>query len=409
MNWSRRSFFKSVSALVAWRALPAFSESSIPSLNAAPGAFGLEAPGAGLQTGSRVTTRKVPLIHCTDLFHPPEDPDDTVDLATVFAIPRFDLRAIILDQGLMQSVSPGRIPVEQMMALTGRRVPYAAGLGTGLRYPEDTGSNQFPNFQAGVELILQVLQESKEKVFFTIAGSVRDVVAAYNREPELFHAKAARLYVNAGNSAGGDFQWNPLIDPQAYIRLMTSDLPVCWCPSFGRGATINKLAAGTLGTEQFQVYWNFRQSEIFSALPAPLQNYFLYALGRKDPAVVDPIAYLGRTPERELQERQWRETRNMWSTASIYDAAGLELWRKGDEWAALREPTTGFQPAKTYDFIPANVTIDRNLRTRLSFSGAAKPFRVFHLLDMKNYQASMQNSLRRLLSEMPLVAAEKKP
>lgn len=400
MNWSRRSFFRSLSALLAWRALPACAASSLPGLNPAPRAMGLEASGVG--PGRHPGARKIPLIHCTDLFHPPEDPDDTVDLATVFAIPAFDLRGIVLDQGLLQERAPGRIPVEQMMALTGRRVAYAVGLGTPLRYPGDPGGNQFSNFQNGVELILKVLRESQERVTFTITGSARDVAAAYNREPELFRAKAARLYVNAGNSAGGDFQWNPLIDPQAYIRLMTSDLPVYWCPSFGRGATYKQLSADTLGTEQFQAYWKFRQSAIFSALPAPFQNYFLYALGRKDPAMVDPIAYLRRTPENELLEHQWREMRNMWSTVSIYHAAGLELCCKADEWAALPGASQGFQRAKTYDFVPTEVKIDRDLRARLSFSGGARLFKVFHLLDKKHYQAAMQSSLRRLLSEMPL-------
>jgi len=368
-----------------------------------PTSVGPKPSNRASSTASNSADCAVPLIHCTDLFHPPEDPDDTVDLATIFAIPRFDLRAIILDQGLMQERAPGRIPVEQMMKLTGRRVLYAAGLGTALRYPEDTGRNQFPNFQAGVELILKVLRETHEKIFFIITGSARDVAAAYNREPEIFHTKVARIYVNAGNSGDGDLQWNPLIDPQAYIRLMTSDLPVYWCPSFGEGATFQELAAQNLGTEQYQVYWKFRQADVFTVLPVPLQNYFLYALGRKNPTTTDPNAYLRRTPERELQERLWRETRNMWSTASIYDAAGLELYRNDDDWAALPGPSAGFQRAKIYDFVPAQVTIDRNLQTRVSFSSGTKGFKVFHLLDMDNYQAAMQASLRRLLRAIPLV------
>ena len=29
----------------------------------------------------------VPVIYCTDLFHPHDDPDDHFDLATLFALP----------------------------------------------------------------------------------------------------------------------------------------------------------------------------------------------------------------------------------------------------------------------------------------------------------------------------------
>jgi hypothetical protein len=42
---------------------------------------------------------RIPVLYCTDLFHPHDDPDDHFDLATLYAIPEFDLRGIVLDQG----------------------------------------------------------------------------------------------------------------------------------------------------------------------------------------------------------------------------------------------------------------------------------------------------------------------
>lgn len=345
---------------------------------------------------------KIPLIHCTDLFHPPQDPDDHVDLATVFALPEFDIRAVILDQGILQSAAPGKIPLEQMMALTGRRAPYAAGLATPLRHPEDDGTNQFARYQQGVELILRVLRESREKVTFTIVGSARDVIAAYNRDPALFRQKAGRLYFDDGNSSGGDLQWNPLLDPQAYIRLMTSDLPVFWAPAFARDDTLEIMAAGRLKPDPSRVYWNFRQADVFASLPVPLQNYFLYALGRKDAAVVDPLAYLHEPPEAGLREEQWKQTRHMWSTASIYHAAGCELHRKGDVWVASRFPLAGYRKASVFEFVPGSITIDRNLRTTQEGTDMSKPFRVFRILDLANYRTAMQASLRRCLSQIAL-------
>jgi len=49
---------------------------------------------------------RIPLIHCADLFHSPQDPDDHVDLATVLALQQFDIHAIILDQGASQVPPP---------------------------------------------------------------------------------------------------------------------------------------------------------------------------------------------------------------------------------------------------------------------------------------------------------------
>ena len=43
--------------------------------------------------------RTVPVIYCTDLFHPHVDPDDHFDLATLYAMPELEIKGIVLDQG----------------------------------------------------------------------------------------------------------------------------------------------------------------------------------------------------------------------------------------------------------------------------------------------------------------------
>ena len=70
----------------------------------------------------------VPVIYSTDLSHPHDDPDDHFDIVALYALKELDILGIVLDQGKRQDLSPGRIPVEQMNALTGRNVPYAVGL-----------------------------------------------------------------------------------------------------------------------------------------------------------------------------------------------------------------------------------------------------------------------------------------
>jgi hypothetical protein len=401
MGWSRRDFVRLIFGTAAAGLLPSLSSGH--TRGAIAGGTPPQPGNAGAAERPQ-STPKVPVIYSTDLFHPPGDPDDHVDLATLFALPELDVRAIILDQGDMQGVKSGQVPVKQIMALTGRQVPFAAGLGTALRYPEDKGLNQFSFYQTGVNLILKVLGESTQPAYIITTGSVRDVLAAFNREPELFREKVERIYVNAGNSGGGDLYWNPSLDPQAYIRLMRAGLPVYWCPCFGGRMTIEDIIRNGLGTQQYQTYWRFRQSEIFASLPTPLQNYFLYALGEKIVSQVDPLGYLSQAVEPVLREKQWGQTRNMWSTASLYHAAGRKLYRAGDSWAARHEPEPGYALAEVFDFVPAEVTIDRDLTTIPKISGAAGPLRLFHLLDLANYEKAMLVSLRRLLAEMPLAS-----
>ena len=55
---------------------------------------------------------KIPVIYCSDLFHPHDDPDDHFDLACMYAIPEFDIKAVILDQGKKQHQNPGQIPID---------------------------------------------------------------------------------------------------------------------------------------------------------------------------------------------------------------------------------------------------------------------------------------------------------
>lgn len=94
----------------------------------------------------------MPVIYCTDLFHPHDDPDDHFDLAALFALPELDVKAIILDQGGKQVAKPGSIPVSQLLQLTSRRVPFETGLAQKLTSPADTGEAPFTFVPARVEV-----------------------------------------------------------------------------------------------------------------------------------------------------------------------------------------------------------------------------------------------------------------
>ncbi len=367
---------------------------------------GLALGKQGLPSTSEAAShpKRVPIIYSTDLFHPPDDPDDHVDLATLFSLPELDIRAIVLDLGHHQQAKPGEVPLRQLAALTGRQVPHAPGLIGPLRYPEDKAENQdLEGFgDRAIKLILAALRESEQKASIFTTGSLRDVAAAFNRDEQLFREKVERIYVNAGNSSGRPTEWNTLLDPQAYIRIMSSGLPVYWCPAFGPDSTFQSFLAGKLGPHQYATYWRFEQEQVFGQLPKSLQNFFIYALERKDPRLEDPVAYLVRSPEEEPRRRLWRNVRNMWCTAPMIHAAGRSLYRKGETWAALPSPATGFEPTPVFDFVPAGIRIDRDMKTTLDSTDKEGNVKLFHLLDQPNYQTAMTRSLGRLLAEMTL-------
>lgn len=64
-------------------------------VGASLGSFGILNHVATPTLGATGPTAKIPFIHTTDLYSPPQDPDDHVDLATVFALPELDPAARI--------------------------------------------------------------------------------------------------------------------------------------------------------------------------------------------------------------------------------------------------------------------------------------------------------------------------
>jgi len=299
---------------------------------------------------------KVPILYSTDLHHPHMDPDDHFDLATLFSIPEFDIRGIVLDCGAHQQEAPGQIPVSQILHLTRRKVPYAIGLAEPLRSPADDGRNQPDEFQGAVGLILDAMRESPEKLTVFTTGSLRDVAAAFNREPELLRRKIARLYINIGNPAMGResrrYEYNVNLDRNAYVCIMQSGLPIYWCPCF-HGTIWQRGRHGT--------YWKFNQGQVLETAPEGLQNWFIFALTK--PKGVDPIAFLSAPQDPAARTEVWKMSRNMWCTAPFVHAAGRRVYLRSEgDYVAL--PPLGAQRSglserevNVFDFVPMRVTV----------------------------------------------------
>jgi hypothetical protein len=297
---------------------------------------------------------KIPIIHSTDLCHPHDDPDDHYDLACLFALREFDIKGIVLDLGEHQATRPGRPPVEQMMHITGRKAPYAFGLDKPLRSLDDRAYYDKPlggkaladaeKFQGGVRLLLELLRNSSEKVLIHCAGSCRDVAAAFNREPGLFREKVKAIYVEAGNGPGGEQnEYNVMLSPFAYLRLLESGLPIYWCPCFGR--------------DGYATFYGADQPMVVGACTRPVQNYFVYCLSKLNE---DPIAFVDSGPH-PLPTGQ----RAMWCTAPMLHAAGRKIYQRGpDDFVALRPQNAekaglARKAVDAFQFVPVRVSSER--------------------------------------------------
>lgn len=335
-----------------------------------------------------IAADRVPVIYSTDLLHPHDDPDDHYDLATLMALPQLDVQAVVLDLGERQKARNGMVPVEQMIRLTGRRFPYSTGLAEKLKSPTDTALDQPRYEQQGVELILRAIRSADRPVTIITAGSLRDTVAAFNREPGLFRARVARLYINIGTAATtGPVEWNVTLDANAFVRLTKSGLPVYWCPCL------------PMGDDPHSTYWRFKQGEVLDGLPRPLLNFFVYALQQVPVKELDPLDALSMDlrPFRHLLAST---ERNMWCTASFIDAAGLCVVKKNGRFVMV-EKSEKAAATPIFEFVPARVDIDEQGKTKAITPDPQATLRVFTAADHAQYNAAMTECLKTLLQRFP--------
>jgi hypothetical protein len=141
-------------------------------------------------------------------------------------------------------------------------------------------------------------------------------------------------------------------------------------------------------------------------VPLGLQQYFLYALGRRNPRSADPIAALNEPVDESLRDRVWAQSRNMWSTASLVHASGRNVYRRENDWTAQREPMPGYKDVTFFDTVRVSVRINRNLRINFTPDRAGS-VRIFRVLLPDDYQPAMQSILRHILTEFPMATQQR--
>ncbi len=352
---------------------------------------------------------RIPLVYSTDLFQPPEDPDDHFDLAILFALTELDAKALLFDLGTAHRRSDeiGISALKQIEAISGKPAPpYAMGLRNPLRAPDDTAVDQPDEFQGGVNLLLETLRKSERKVVLFLTGSCRDFAAAFNREPELLKIKVDAVYVNAGNGYDGiQDEWNVKLDPEAYRSLMSSGLPIYWCPCF-MDRFIN---ATPQEVEEGRAYSTFylvqNQAELLKNVSPELRNYFFYALNKRSD---DPVTFL-KEPPQPLPTTG----RNMWCTGPFLHASGREVYlTKEGKYIACRPEKAErlgiadrkvelfrFEPVRLKFLEPRtkDSLLLPTLRLEFDRDSTTKVFRYLH----KDYNEIMCEVLSDLLGDAP--------
>lgn len=344
--------------------------------------------GESADGGSIRRVEPVPVIYTTDLFHPHGDMDDQVDLAVMYAIKGIALKAVILDNGKVQKKRPGRVAVSQLNFLTGKSVPVAVGLARKLRNPYDSGLSQPAEYQAGVRIILRILKTLKRKAVLVTVGSLRDVAAAFNRNPALFLKKVGRIFVFAGEASNKGFsETNVKMDRHAFTRIMASGLPVYWVPCFDGGRWKNTGSAS---------YWMTNYARLLNSVRPPILQYFIYAYTRSKE---NPLIFLGKPVDPVRKRALFKEKRNLWGAAAFLSVVdkGISL-KPGYPVVALAQGERNDD--LLFDFVPVAIRLDQRGNVSYERRPAGTEVMQFRVKDPRNYGEAMTIVTARLLSSL---------
>jgi len=368
-------------------------------MTAAGLAGGLLCPGLSYGSELEKIKKKKPMLHVTDLFRPHMDPDDHWDLACVYALAcrgDIDLKGVVIDHP--PENAGGRNPdiaaVAQMNVIAGTYALVAVGSGLPMKSREDGQEYASSAHRHGVGMVLDVLRKSPVPVVINILGSSRDVAIAGKKAPELFKAKCAAIYLNAGTgspkmSPASKLEYNVTLERYAFAAIFDLPCPVYWMPCFEEMESPRRQEVCEYGT-----HYKFRQDKILPHLSDMVQNYFAYMFGKYTDS--NWLGYLKGAKDEALLSKVGSMYRHMWCTAGFLHAAGNTVTRDG-EIVPLNEKHE--QPVFTFDAI--KVECDNNGLTHWLGDDSSKDRFIFHIRDTDNYQSAMTAAMRSLLTALP--------
>ncbi len=348
---------------------------------------------------SEKVKKKIPMLHVTDLYRPHMDPDDHWDLACVYALAHqgnIELMGVLIDHPPENAGrrNPDIAAVAQMNLIAGIYAPVAVGSGVPMKSRDDVQENASPAHRQGVKMVLDVLRRSPEPVVINILGSSRDVAIAGKKEPELFKAKCAAIYLNAGTgspkmSPASKLEYNVTLDKYAFAAIFDLPCPVYWMPCFEELESGGQRQVCEYGT-----HYKFRQDKILPYLSDMGQNYFAYMFGKYTDN--NWLGYLKGKKDEALLAKVGSMYRHMWCTAGFLHAAGYTVSR-GGKIVPLNEKHA--RPVFTFDAV--KVKCDDSGVTRWVGDDSSKDRFIFHVRDMDNYQSAITSAMKSLLMALP--------
>ena len=347
-------------------------------------------------------TSKIPLIDITDLYFPGQDLGDNFDIIAAYALEEVDLRAVILDVtedhrlegGVGRDL--GIIPVTQLNYIFDRTVPAAPSPFTRMRSTTDK-MEDLPRFQqAGVELLLKTLRESKEKVDIAVFGSARTVAVAFNRDPDLLREKVNLLHLSIGTSAPVQIEWNVALDPLAFVAVLQSGLPIALYPC-GAGNLDGGLAAFSYDSNNG--YWELANLNFVSKMDPPIRRYLEFAFSGSKRS--DFLRAMETDADPPFDSSSWNRMHRIWETCVWICMTDRVLVRRYDgSYRILRrnefESTDNILPN---ELRPCTLKVQENGLFTYQYSDQPSNIRIYYRGDPMKNEKALNDALPALYLE----------
>jgi hypothetical protein len=346
---------------------------------------------------------RIPLIHTTDLYHPPQDPDDHIDLLTAVALPELELKAVILDctqkfldpAPVGQNIrrDPGLVPVAQLGYLLGNTIPAACAPTQPLRDRHDNVQDRPRKEQAGVELLLQTLADSPEPVLISVMGSARAVTAAFNRAPELVRNKTRAILLNAGSTSAAHIEWNVQLDPAAFEGLWHTGVPIHWYPCCTDSGAFNP-------THERGTFYRISHEQLLAGLAPSLLSWIYYAFTASSRG--DIVHALSEPAAGAVWEHVRSGQRSLWSTASLIMASGRIPVHTAEGWRFISKKQTDTLPSCPLFLDPIEITGISQQKIDWQINASAEKHLLFRREPGTGYSTAMAEALNGLLKTITI-------
>ncbi|MCX8065432.1 MAG: hypothetical protein N3G21_09725 [Candidatus Hydrogenedentes bacterium] len=349
----------------------------------------------------------VPVVDITDLYHPPQDFGDTFDLIFPYAVPEVSLKGILFDvthryrvpypgEGENQLYSdplggrePGVITVWQLNYLFDKAVPSAPCTFEPLASQTDTQLTRGEFENQGLTLLMTILEKSSQPVEVVSFGSARPLALAINRFPDLLRKKVSKIHLCAGSYPPGELlEWNVKLDPEAFIRVISTDLPIIIYPCAERG---NAFALGNYNT-----YWLMPNLEFLKDIDPRLLRFLVYSHSRSNR--VDFLQVLEEEPPEDATQALLRRAHNVWETDVWLEVSKRVLVQRAD--ASYRiilqsEKKVSDRPVPTA-LVPVRLIPKDDGNFEVDFDADKKPHKIFYRRDPDEHQRAMREAIPEL-------------